>query len=496
MASGRQGRLGLWLAGAALLGLVLAMALWLRAGHLLPGTWVAGTALGAQSLSAAADSLDRAWREQPLTLSAGADTWTASAAELGLVLDSRASARAAWEAGRAPAAWWSTLIRRRPLDVPPVWLLDAAAAGRFLADLAPRVEIAPRSAGIEVSGGQVTTTPAADGRVLDQAATLVALQAQGAAVLGSRRLALATRPVPAAVRDVSQAKAAAEALLAQTLPVRAWDPISNEELAWDLPPAVWGPWLRLAALAPDGTRPEWTVEPAAVAAWLTGPAREALGPGRRLEPDALAASLRSMLNGQPTPRRIRAYHEAGRHVVASGETLAAIGEARGIPYPWIQAANPGLGNDLRVGQELVIPSPDLLLPLPPVEGKRIEVSLADQELKAYENGALKWAWPVSTGIASSPTAPGVFQVQSHDELAYASQWDLEMPRFMGIYRPAPGSPVINGFHGFPTRRNGRQILWENSLGHPVTFGCILLGDEPSRALWAWAEPGTIVAVKP
>jgi hypothetical protein len=103
---------------------------------------------------------------------------------------------------------------------------------------------------------------------------------------------------------------------------------------------------------------------------------------------------------------------------------------------------------------------------------------------------------VSTGIASSPTAPGVFQVQTHDELAYASQWDLEMPRFMGIYRPGPNSPVLNGFHGFPTRRNGRQILWESSLGHPVTFGCILLGDEASEALYRWAEAGTVVAVKP
>jgi hypothetical protein len=29
----------------------------------------------------------------------------------------------------------------------------------------------------------------------------------------------------------------------------------------------------------------------------------------------------------------------------------------------------------------------------------------------------------------------------------------------------------------------------------VTFGCILLGDEASEALYRWAEAGTIVAVR-
>ena len=123
------------------------------------------------------------------------------------------------------------------------------------------------------------------------------------------------------------------------------------------------------------------------------------------------------------------------------------------------------------------------------------MSLAEQRLWAYEDGQLKWEWPVSTGLPSSPTAPGVFQVQGHDEEAFASQWDLLMPKFMGIYRPGPNSPIMNGFHGFPTR-GGSQIIWTNSLGHPVTFGCILLGSEESRQLYDWAAEGTIVEVVP
>jgi lipoprotein-anchoring transpeptidase ErfK/SrfK len=70
-----------------------------------------------------------------------------------------------------------------------------------------------------------------------------------------------------------------------------------------------------------------------------------------------------------------------------------------------------------------------------------------------------------------------------------------MPKFVGIYRPIPTSPFMNGFHGFPSRGD-RQILWTHSLGHPVTYGCILLGTEASELLYAWAEPGTIVEVRP
>jgi lipoprotein-anchoring transpeptidase ErfK/SrfK len=123
------------------------------------------------------------------------------------------------------------------------------------------------------------------------------------------------------------------------------------------------------------------------------------------------------------------------------------------------------------------------------------ISLSQQRLWAYENGALKWEWPVSTGIESSPTAPGVFQVQSREENAYAGNWDLWMPEFIGIYRPVPTSEFMNGFHGFPTR-NGYNLLWTNSIGRPVTYGCILVANENQGLLYDWAEEGVIVEVKP
>jgi lipoprotein-anchoring transpeptidase ErfK/SrfK len=135
------------------------------------------------------------------------------------------------------------------------------------------------------------------------------------------------------------------------------------------------------------------------------------------------------------------------------------------------------------------------LPLPVVSYKRIVISISQQQMWAYEWGELQWAWTVSTGIGSSPTSPGVFQIQSHDTNAYAASWDLWMPHFIGIYRPVPASGFMNGFHGFPTR-DGINLLWTGNLGYPVTYGCILLSSHNASVLYDWAEEGVVVEIRP
>ena len=69
-----------------------------------------------------------------------------------------------------------------------------------------------------------------------------------------------------------------------------------------------------------------------------------------------------------------------------------------------------------------------------------------------------------------------------------------MPWFLGVYRPVPDVDFMNGFHGFPSRA-GSQILWINDLGHPITYGCILLSTENAKALYDWAQAGVVVDIK-
>ncbi|MFN2137341.1 MAG: L,D-transpeptidase, partial [Candidatus Promineifilaceae bacterium] len=58
----------------------------------------------------------------------------------------------------------------------------------------------------------------------------------------------------------------------------------------------------------------------------------------------------------------------------------------------------------------------------------------------------------------------------------------------------PTSDFMNGFHGFPTR-DGFNLLWTGDLGHPVTYGCILLSSENAQQLYDWADEGVVVEIQ-
>jgi lipoprotein-anchoring transpeptidase ErfK/SrfK len=295
------------------------------------------------------------------------------------------------------------------------------------------------------------------------------------------------------VADVSGAVAEANALLASPLVVRGYDPIRNDRVEWTVEPAQWGTWLKLSVDPTDQSRLNWQFELGLVDAFLARQSDQ-LGEDRYFDSQEMTAAVTTALTNQTNASELRIYHREQHHTVQAGETLSSIGYDYGIPYPWIQQANPNVGDGLVAGQTITIPSLDLMIPLPVVENKRIVVSISQQRMWAYENGAVKWDWPASTGIDSSPTAPGIFQVQSHEVNAYAENWDLWMPHFMGIYRPVPTTDFMNGFHGFPTR-NGANLLWTGSLGHQVTYGCILISSDNAVTLYDWAEEGVIVEIQ-
>ena len=165
----------------------------------------------------------------------------------------------------------------------------------------------------------------------------------------------------------------------------------------------------------------------------------------------------------------------------------------GFPVWRLLAANPDIDAEaLRPGQEVTIPSVDVLLPEPLVLEQRIVVDISEQRLRAYENDVLVYDFIASTGIESSPTMPGTYQVLSKEEDAYASVWDLHMPHFISVYYSAPG--FANGIHGLPTLSSGAR-LWDGYLGRPVSYGCIILGLDEAAALYAWAQIGALVTIQ-
>ena len=461
---------------------------------IFPNVTVLDVPVGSQTRAEAAVTLQSAWQQEQIVLATADRQWQVTPSDLGISLDVTATIDRAYAYGRSWASWQEIIANRGQVAVQPGWQIDMIVAEAFLQAKADELVVPAQNARIEIVNGRVITVPAVPGQAVDMLATTSRLGQYGVQVVENGRLDLITMPVAPTVTDVSAIAAQAEALLTTSVSVRAYDPVTDDAFTWVVSPAVWGDWLALDVDQVDQTQFNWTLD-ADTAHLFFDERTAALGGSRFLDVAAAVTAVSTAIQSKQTDVSLRLYHQEQTHIVQSGETISSIGRDYGIPYPWIQEANPTAGDALTVGQSLIIPSPDVMLPLPVVENKRIVVSISQQKTWVYENSVLKWEWMTSTGIDSSPTAPGVFQIQTHELNAYAGNWNLWMPNFMGIYRPVPSSDFMNGFHGFPTR-DGANLLWTNNLGTKVTYGCILLSNENVAQLYEWADEGVVVEIVP
>ncbi len=457
------------------------------AGGILPGVHVGGIALGGQSQEEAANTLQANW--QTIVLRDGERTWTVNPVLLGIFLDPAGTAQAAYRQGREAGNSIEAILGR--VGIAPVLNVDVSMAEIGLRELASMFEMPAVNAGIRLVNGQVEATQPVNGRTLDINGTLATLQQSDTLADGQLDLVMAT--VQPEVTDASSMVAQATQLLSSFLDFRVYDPMTDDTVYWSLPPERWGNWLTALPDANSVTGLALAIDETLAAAYLTSQQGSQLDESRYIKVDEAVESIQQAIANGRTEAFVRVYHNDRQHTVQAGETIIGIAWDYGVPYPWIQGANPGV-DVLSAGQTITIPSVDNFLPYPVVPDKRIVVSITQQRAWVYENGDLKWEWPVSTGIQSSPTWPGIYQVQSHEPNAYAGNWNLWMPNFMGVYQPIPGADFTNGFHGFPTR-GGSQLLWTDSLGTRVTYGCILLSNENIQALYNWAEEGVVVEIQ-
>lgn len=481
---GVLGVIGLTLALFLLIGVAA-----LGSDQILPAVSVAGVRVGGLTEAQAAAALQSRWEVMRLTDSGTGQSWQVPTIELGLRLDAAASAAQAYRIGRGDGAFFAGLLG---ITIEPVGVFDGDAARAGLGRFVELVSTPARNAGIALSAGQVTATEAQDGRVMDLDGTLSVLAQDPLGWLGEGRLPLRMNTIAPSVTDASQVVATAQALLAQPLTLRLFDPFSGNLTDISAPPEAWAGWLVAEPDVNDPLGVRLRLDGAPLAAFIAQADAQA-GDYRYLKADEAAAQLQEAVRALRPTVQVRVYHEDRPRVVQAGETIIGIAYDEGVPYPWVQRWNDNISS-ISVGQTLVIPSVDNFLQYEPVANKRIIVSISQQRVWVYENGALKWEWVASTGVNDSPTWPGVYQIISRYPNAYAGNWNLYMPWFLGIYQPIPGADFTNGFHGYPTRGGG-QILWRNSLGTKVTFGCVMLDDANARALYEWAENGVIVEIQ-
>jgi len=450
--------------------------------------------LGGRSRAEAVALLGRDWQSRTILLHGDGVVWPAVPSALGLTLDADATTERAYREGHSIARLLGVLSGRGGIDVSPVVLVEPNIAAPYLESLRSQVDAPPINAGVRIVRGQVVPIAAVVGQSLDVPMTVASLEQQVVQVVSEGRLPLAMVFVPPPISDAQPLVAQAQEWLAHVLVVHVVDPVRDEESVWTVASDVWSAWVSWHVEPTGSGELGWEIDAERVHGFLADQAA-ILGQGRYLDMDAAAVAVHDAMAVHSWDVRLRVLHQVQQRTVQPGETIASIARDVGIPYPWILQANPGVSDSLRVGQVLSIPSPDVLLPLPVVDNKRIVISISSQAMWVYENSALLWQWPVSTGIESSPTSPGVFQVLTHEPNAYAASWDLWMPYFIGIYRPVPTSQFMNGFHGFPTR-DGATLLWTGNLGYPVTFGCILLSTQNAATLYEWAQAGVVVDIRP
>jgi hypothetical protein len=475
----------------------LAYALFRASPTITPGVRVAGLDVGGATLEQATAALDELWnhdRSLPLVDPPTGRAWDQPAAALGLSVEARQTAGKAHAVGRAgaviDAASQAVTSLQQGVDLDPVVRFDRAVAAARLEDVAAQADSPVVPASVQVSAGVVSLVPGQDGRSLEIEATLDLVASEPSAMLvryGFVPLIFSTSPAPRVAAEAAAAEA--ERLLSLPLSLKAFDPVTNETIVWSPDRVERGEWLSFIS---DGERILVGIDEGrlmeSARAWS-----ESLGEERQADINAVTRGVHAALAGEAAQTLVLHYRPRS-YLTAGGETLAAIGYRHGFPTWKIGEFNPDLNVRawLAPGTSVVLPPRDAMLLLPVVPGKRIVISISEQHLWAYEGDALRSDHLISTGIARSPTLPGLFQVLSHVENAYASRWDLWMPHFLGIYDALPG--FTNGIHGLPLLSSGVR-LWGNVLGRPASYGCIILDLQAAEDIYTWAEDGVVVEIR-
>ena len=458
----------------------------------LPGVFVYDKPVGLNTYQETINQIDADWnlnrRINLIYENDPAISFSLSPAELGIWVDSQKTAEAAYSIGRSTKPFDDILasIQEEPHIVYPVLYFDEKIAKETLIKMDEELAIQAQDAQITYQDGQWIAIPGSEGRKIDIGITIDELYKNAFDILitGSAPIAM-SYPMPTIV-DLTPVLGEIDQVISQELSITAYDPIEDETFNWRVPIEIKRSWV---SLKPEDYSVSMVYQDDDIASLLTSWQQE-LGESRffqETQPESIIDSWKS--NQSP---QIMIKHGPTTYQVSPGESLWSISLKLGMPMFHIMDANQGLTtNNIEAGMILDIPSKDILLPLPVVPNKRIVIDISEQRMMVYEDGQIRNSYIVSTGVSDSPTMPGVFQVQTHELNAYASNWDLYMPHFMGIYEAWPG--FMNGIHGLPLLSGG-QRLWASTLGSPASYGCIILDLAAAEDLYDWADPGVVVEI--
>ncbi len=441
-----------------------------------------------------------------ITISAGGQTWQMTWAAVGQAYDVTAAVESAYLVG-TDRPWWLgayTVIRPTSTNIEvPFVAADPELVRAYVERIAERVALSPQDATLKINGSRIDSAPAQDGQFLDidQATE----QALAALADGSTAVSLTVTGIPPRVTSVEPALSQAEALARESFTVVVNDPLVLPGDQKGTPDAPVTPGYRAEFTADGNQILRWIrvsqrdsgfhldFDDPSIRSWVEDVADQ-LNPSRTMDVDATTAEIAERLRGGGEFRVLaRVSRPASTYTVKSGDTFFDIAFNHGFPQWHLERANPDVDPGvIYVGQNLVIPSLDTLFPYPLVEGKRIEIDLPTQMLRAYEEETMVFELRISSGISSTPTLQGQFQILFKEEMAFARRWRLDMPYFMGFYEERES--FFNGIHELPITASGVRLS-PGVLGYPASYGCIIVGRDVAQELFEWSDIGTLVRVR-
>lgn len=462
-------------------------------GDIFPNIKSMGISLSGMSVGEAEERLTEAWYgDIEIDLYAEGEFITAVRPEtLGISLDAEATARSARSAGLSGIPFGSSVDPSVDLDYP--------TAQSYLLSLGQTVDSPALNAGYQWSDGQVIGTQGQTGRRLDVTLTLDRLTHSLSDVANSRRLDLMVENLRPTITDPSSYLTRVQELANTPFELVGFDPYTNQRFIWTVPTEVFIPWLEAGQVSLGIRESAFLPYVDQLNASLNSDGDNS----RYILADEAVEHLNEAIALRAQEINLRVRYRDFTYEVASGDTVHAIARRTGVPFYLIQERNNGRNLDsISPGDLLSIPSRDVTMPNTPVPAKRIIVDLNNQYLYAFENGQIVFEWSISSGVENAPTSPGIYQVLSHEEVAYGSsntlcdsaglvcgQW--EMHWFMGIYEVTEG--LENGFHGDVLLPNGNW-LGAGGIGTEQTFGCVMSDNHQAQSLYEWAEIGTVVEI--
>jgi len=138
-------------------------------------------------------------------------------------------------------------------------------------------------------------------------------------------------------------------------------------------------------------------------------------------------------------------------------------------------------------EELTPISPDVSL-----NAKRILVSLAQQELLAFENDRLVLRTRISSGIPDYrprgngiPTATPIGRFYITKKTPLRHMGDCTLTDSLEAYE-LPGVPWVSFFHETGVAFHG--TYWHTDFGRPKSHGCVNMHTEEAKWLFRWTKP--------